>query len=86
MPGAWDFVCMTDSHRSKELGACGVRHLSLGTWSTVPSLVEFSTGSPEQASLIQNRLSFMVPHDKTFKSLKKDIKEDIRRWKDNPCS
>ena len=25
-------------------------------------------------------------HDKTFKSLKKEIEEDIRRWKDLPCS
>ena len=25
-------------------------------------------------------------YDKNFKSLKKDIKEDLRRWKDLPCS
>jgi hypothetical protein len=25
-------------------------------------------------------------YDKNFKSLKKEIKEDIRRWKDFPCS
>jgi hypothetical protein len=25
-------------------------------------------------------------YDKNFKSLKKEIKEDIRRWKDPPCS
>jgi hypothetical protein len=25
-------------------------------------------------------------YDKNFKSLKKEIKEDIRRWKDLPCS
>ena len=25
-------------------------------------------------------------HDKNFKSLKKEIKEDLRRWKDLPCS
>jgi hypothetical protein len=24
--------------------------------------------------------------DKNFKSLKKEIKEDLRRWKDHPCS
>jgi hypothetical protein len=24
-------------------------------------------------------------HDKTFKSLKKETEEDIRRWKDRPC-
>jgi hypothetical protein len=24
-------------------------------------------------------------HDKNFKSLKKEIKEDLRRWKDLPC-
>jgi hypothetical protein len=28
----------------------------------------------------------MVHHDKNFKSLKKEIKEDLRRWKDLPCS
>ena len=25
-------------------------------------------------------------YDKNFKSLKNDIKEDLRRWKDLPCS
>jgi hypothetical protein len=25
-------------------------------------------------------------YDKTFKSLKKEIEEDLRRWKDFPCS
>ena len=25
-------------------------------------------------------------YDKNFKSLKKEIKEDLRRWKDIPCS
>ena len=25
-------------------------------------------------------------YDKNFKSLKKDVKEDLRRWKDLPCS
>jgi hypothetical protein len=25
-------------------------------------------------------------HDKNFKSVKKEIKEDLRRWKDLPCS
>jgi hypothetical protein len=25
-------------------------------------------------------------NDKNFKSLKKDIEEDFRRWKDLPCS
>jgi hypothetical protein len=25
-------------------------------------------------------------YDKNFKSLKKEIKEDLRRWKDPPCS
>ena len=25
-------------------------------------------------------------HDKNFKSLKKEIEEDLRRWKDLPCS
>jgi len=26
------------------------------------------------------------PYDKNFKSLKKEIEEDLRRWKDSPCS
>jgi hypothetical protein len=30
-------------------------------WLTVLSLAEFSTGSPEQTSLNQNRLSFTIP-------------------------
>jgi hypothetical protein len=30
-------------------------------WLTVPSLVEFPTGSLEQASFNQNRLPFMAP-------------------------
>jgi hypothetical protein len=25
-------------------------------------------------------------YDKNFKSLKREIKEDLRRWKDHPCS
>jgi hypothetical protein len=25
-------------------------------------------------------------HEKNFKSLNKEIKEDLRRWKDLPCS
>jgi hypothetical protein len=44
-------------------GLCGVRHLSLGTWFAVLSLVEFSTGSPELALLNQNRLAFTVPQE-----------------------
>jgi hypothetical protein len=27
-----------------------------------------------------------ICHDKNFKSLKKEIKDDLRRWKDLPCS
>jgi hypothetical protein len=27
-----------------------------------------------------------ILHDKNFKSLQKEIKEDLRRWKDLPCS
>jgi hypothetical protein len=29
---------------------------------------------------------FLRLYDKNFKSLKKEIKEDLRRWKDLPCS
>jgi hypothetical protein len=56
MSGAWDIVCVTYSHRIMELGFCGVRHLSLGTWLTV------SSGSTEQASFNRNRLPFTAPH------------------------
>ena len=65
MPGAWGFVCVTYSNRIMDMGLCGIRHLSLGTWLTVPSFVEFSTGSPEQASFNQNRLPFTVPQEMT---------------------
>jgi hypothetical protein len=64
MPEAWDIVCVTDSHIVTELwsrGLCGVRHLSLGTWLTFLFLVEFSTGSLEQAPFNQNRLPITVP-------------------------
>ena len=44
MPEAWDVACMTYSHRIS-WGLCGVRHLSLGTWLNVLSLIEFLTGS-----------------------------------------
>jgi hypothetical protein len=38
------------------------RHLILGTWWLVfLSLVDFSTGSPEQAPFNQNRLPITVP-------------------------
>ena len=53
--------CVIYSHRIMELGLCGVRHLTLGTWLAFPSLVEFSTGSPEQASFNQNRLPITAP-------------------------
>jgi hypothetical protein len=43
MPGAWGFVCMTDSHRITELGALWCQAPVSGN--TAPSLVEFSTGS-----------------------------------------
>jgi hypothetical protein len=46
--GAWNIVYVTDSYRMMmELRVCGVRHLCLGAYFTVPSLVELSTGSPE---------------------------------------
>jgi hypothetical protein len=46
-------LCLCDLH---SWGLCGVRHLSLGTWLTVPSLVEFSTGS-----LLSTGASFIQP-------------------------
>jgi hypothetical protein len=35
---------------------------------------------------ISSRLSSHFLYDKNFKSLKKEIREDLRRWKDLPCS
>jgi hypothetical protein len=78
MPEARAFICMTDSHRIMELGVCGIRHLSLGTWLTVLSLVEFSTGSPEQAEFNQNRLPFTAPHRKYSKILKFSSKYKVK--------
>ena len=60
MPEAWDIVCVTDSHRIMELGALWCQAPVSGN--VALSLVEFSTGSPEQASLNQSRLPFTVPH------------------------
>jgi hypothetical protein len=55
MSEAWDVVCTTDSHRIMD------RHLILGTWLAVLSLIGFSTGSLEQAPFNQNRLLITVP-------------------------
>jgi hypothetical protein len=61
MSEAWDIFCVTDSHIVMELGFCAVRHLTLGIWFAFLSLVEFSTGPPEQAPFNQNRLPITVP-------------------------
>ena len=58
MPEAWDIVCMTDSYRIMD------KHLILGMW--LPSLVDFSIGSLEQALFNQNRLPTTVPQNKTI--------------------
>jgi hypothetical protein len=47
MLGAWDIVCITDSHKIMEVGAPWCQAPMSGMWLTVPALVEFSTGSPE---------------------------------------
>ena len=60
MSGAWDVVCVNNCHRIMEVGALWFQAPSLGMWPTVLSLVEFSTGSLEQASFNQNRLPFTV--------------------------
>ena len=46
-------------------------------------------------SIVTNNIKYLgvtltkevkVLYNKNFKSLKKEIKEDLRRWKDLPCS
>jgi hypothetical protein len=46
-------------------------------------------------TIVTNNIKYLVVtlnkevkylYDKNFKSLKKEIKEDLRRWKDLPCS
>jgi hypothetical protein len=54
---AWDIVLVIDSHRIMELEALWFQ----GTWLAFLSLVEFSTGSLEQAPLNQNRLPITAP-------------------------
>jgi hypothetical protein len=56
MPGAWGFICVTDSHRIMELGSLWYKTPVSGN--VALSLVECSTVSLEQASFIQNRLPF----------------------------
>jgi hypothetical protein len=51
-----------DSHKIMKLRTHGVRSLCLGTGLTVPSLVEFSTASLQQASLNQNTDSLSWSH------------------------
>ena len=47
----------------------------------------YKINSNKQASYGVNLTKQMNDlYDKKFKSLKKEIKEDIRRWKDVPCS
>ena len=62
MPEAWGIVCMIIVTELWSWGLCGIRHLTLGPWFTFLSLVEFSTGSLEQASFYQNRLPITAPH------------------------
>jgi hypothetical protein len=72
MPEAWDIFCVTYSHRVMELGALWFQAPDSGNMAFVfLSLVEFSTGSPEQAPFNQNGLPITVPHKGiTTKSLK----------------
>jgi hypothetical protein len=46
-------------------------------------------------TIITNNIKYLIvtlskqvkyPNDKNFKSMKKEIEEDLRRWKDIPCS
>ena len=59
--GVWT-AYVTDGHRMMELRASGVRCLCQGTYLTVLSLVEFSTGSPEEDSLDQNTDCLLCSH------------------------
>jgi hypothetical protein len=61
MPKAWDIVCVTYSYRIMELGALWYQAPESGNVARFSSLVEFSTGSLEQASFNQNRLPITDP-------------------------
>jgi hypothetical protein len=52
-------------------------------------------GEPTPFTIVTNNIKYLGVtlskevkdlYDKIFKSLKNDIKEDLRRWKDLPCS
>jgi hypothetical protein len=56
---------------------------------------EKEIGKTTPFSILTNNIKYLVVtltkevkdmYDKNFKSLKKEIKEDLRRWKDLPCS
>ena len=62
MPGAWDIVCMTYSHRIMELGALWCQApMCLGAWLTVPSLVEFLLGLQSKSRLTRKQAAFHSP-------------------------
>jgi hypothetical protein len=64
MPGAWDYVCVTDSHRIMELGdsvVSGWDYVCLGAWLTVLSLVEFLLGLLSKSYLTRKQAAFHGP-------------------------
>jgi hypothetical protein len=63
MPGAWDFVCMTDSHRIMKLGApwCQASMSGNVAHCSVPCRVFYWVSSVSFAQL-EHRLPFTVPH------------------------
>jgi hypothetical protein len=66
MSEAWDIVYMTDSHGIMELGALWFQTPVSGNVAQFLSLVEFSTGSPEQASFKHNRVPITAAHTNGF--------------------
>jgi hypothetical protein len=56
---------------------------------------EWSSSKTTSLTIVTNNVKYLgvtltkevkYLHDKNIKSLKKEIKEDLRRWKDLPCS
>jgi hypothetical protein len=60
MPGTWDIVCVTYSHRIMELGALSCQAPVSGNVAQCSAPCRVFFGSLEQASFNQNRLPFMV--------------------------
>ena len=66
MPGAWDIVYETNSHRIMELGVSGWEHVSLGAWITALSRVEFLLGLWDKSCSTRRQATFHSPTRKYF--------------------